>query len=137
MEFFHRLGTLTGRFWHERGYRLADFPAAAMRALTELPPNQHVTLSDAVRWALLEDPLPRQHDMAGAFGQPPLTVYHWGRDFRIELLFWVTGVPVIHQHAFSGAFHVLHGSSLHTEWAFEDEGTWPGAIRGGAGRRRR
>src|SRR6266853_5529160 len=50
--------------------------------------------------------------------QPPLTVYS-GRDFRIEVLFWVQGVPAIHQHSFSGAFHVMHGSSLQTLWEFE------------------
>jgi len=42
-----------------------------------------------------------------------------GRDFRIEVLFWVQGIPAIHQHSFSGAFHVMHGSSLQSLWEFE------------------
>src|SRR6185295_4583768 len=38
--------------------------------------------------------------------------------FFIELLFWHTGATGIHQHAFSGAFRVLAGSSLHTIYDF-------------------
>jgi hypothetical protein len=38
--------------------------------------------------------------------------------FYIQLLFWLDGTTQIHQHEFSGAFHVLAGSSLHAEFAF-------------------
>ncbi len=70
------------------------------------------------KWALTCERLPGQADLSAKFGQPPLTVYG-GRDFRIEVLFWVQGIPAIHQHSFSGAFHVMHGSSLHSLWDFE------------------
>lgn len=131
MEFFQKLGALTGRLWAERAYEIREFPLAASRALAELPPHEHVTFWDVVRWAMLEDPLPSQQDLTAAFGQPPLTVYHWGREFHIELLFWVTGVPGVHRHSFSGAFHVLHGSSLHTEWRFAECRTWATGLIGG------
>jgi hypothetical protein len=38
--------------------------------------------------------------------------------FYIQILFWLDGTTQIHQHEFSGAFHVLEGSSLHAEFAF-------------------
>src|SRR5579864_4608489 len=117
MEFFQRLGSLTTRLWKERNYNEEDFPAVASRALHELPPDRHVTFADVTKWALTSERLPGQ-DPKATFGQPPLTVYG-GRDFYIEVLFWVQGVPAIHQHSFSGAFHVMHGSSLQSLWEFE------------------
>ena len=93
---------------------------AAMRGLSELPPAQNVSFWDTVQWGLTSEPLLFQWDIAAEFGQPPLTVF-WGQQFRIEVLFWVRGLPGVHEHAFSGAFHVLHGSSIHTHWQFEPE----------------
>src|SRR6266481_5856130 len=118
MEFFQRLGSLVTRLWKERNYNEEDFPEVASRALSELPPDQHVSFWDVAKWALTCERLPGQADLNAKFGQPPLTVYA-GRDFRIEVLFWVQGIPAIHQHSFSGAFHVMHGSSLHSLWEFE------------------
>jgi hypothetical protein len=118
MEFFQRLGSLVGRLWKECNYNEEDFPEIASRGLSELPPHQHVSLWDVAKWALTAEQLPIQADLGAKFGQPPLTVYT-GRDFRIEVLFWVQGIPAIHQHSFSGAFHVMHGSSLQSLWDFE------------------
>ena len=118
MEFFQRLGSLVSRLWKERNYNEKDFPEIASRGLSELPPHQHVSLWDVSKWALTCDQLPGQADLSAKFGQPPLTVYS-GRNFRIEVLFWVQGIPAIHQHSFSGAFHVMHGSSLQSLWEFE------------------
>ncbi len=118
MEFFQKLGSLVTRLWKERNYDEKHFPEVASLGLSELPPDQHVTFWDVAKWALTCERLPGQADLSAKFGQPPLTVYS-GRDFRIEVLFWVQGVPAIHQHSFSGAFHVMHGSSLHSLWEFE------------------
>jgi len=118
MEFFQRLGSLVTRLWKERNYNEEDFPEVASRGLSELPPDQHVSFWDVSKWALTCERLPGQADLSAKFGQPPLTVFG-GRDFRIEVLFWVQGIPAIHQHSFSGAFHVMHGSSLQSLWEFE------------------
>src|SRR5713101_3379508 len=118
MQFFQKLGSLVTRLWKERNYNEEDFPDVASRGLSELPPDQHISLWDVTKWGLTAEQLPFQIDLAAKFGQPPLTVYS-GRDFRIEVLFWVEGTPAIHQHGFSGAFHVLHGSSLQSLWGFE------------------
>jgi hypothetical protein len=118
MEFFQQLGSLVTRLWKERNYNEENFPEVASVGLSELPPDQHITFWDVAKWALTCERLPGQADLTAKFGQPPLTVYG-GRDFRIEVLFWVQGIPAIHQHGFSGAFHVMHGSSLQSLWEFE------------------
>lgn len=118
MEFFQRLGSLVSRLWKERNYNEEYFPEIASQGLAELPPHQHVSLWDVAKWGLTAERIPTQADLGAKFGQPPLTVYT-GRDFRIEVLFWVQGIPAIHQHSFSGAFHVMHGSSLQSLWEFE------------------
>jgi hypothetical protein len=118
MDFFSNLGATVGRLWKERSYGEHEFPQIALRVLRNTPPSEYVSLWDVVRWGLGADLLPQQTDIEAKFGQPPLTVFA-GRDFRIEVLFWVQGIPAIHQHGFSGAFHVLHGSSLHTLWRFD------------------
>jgi hypothetical protein len=53
------------------------------------------------------------------FGQPELIAYEHPR-FYIQLLFWLDGTTDIHQHEFSGAFHVMHGSSIHAHYTFEN-----------------
>ncbi len=119
MEFFTSLGLAVEELWRRQDYQESAFPDVAVRALTEAPPCEHLSLWDLVRWACLCDPIPLQLDLGASFGQPPLTVFH-GRDFHIEVLFWTTGLPSIHQHSFSGAFHVMHGSSLHALWEFAE-----------------
>jgi hypothetical protein len=120
MFFFDQLGLLVENLWKEQNYDERAFPKVACRAMKELPPDQHVTFWDAVQWGLTKNPLITQSDIDADFGQPPLTVFN-GRDFRIEVLFWVHGIPGIHEHGFSGAFHVMHGSSIHTHWHFNIE----------------
>ena len=66
---------------------------------------------------MLEDEQPFQSQ--SDFGQPELVVYDNPR-FYIQVLFWLEGTTEIHQHEFSGAFHLLEGSSLHTQFAFDD-----------------
>lgn len=122
MEFFHRLGDLVGHRWKERNYNEAVFPEVAAQALLEFPPNENSTLWDVLKPATTAEVLPFQADLEAHFGDPPLTVY-LGRGFRIEVLSWIHGVPSVHQHSFSGAFHVMQGSSVHTMWDFQPEET--------------
>ena len=56
-------------------------------------------------------------DLHSSFGEPPLRVYN-GDLFYIEVLFWLGAQLSIHQHGFAGAFHVLHGASLHCRYDF-------------------
>ena len=64
---------------------------------------------------LLNDDQPYQS--SSGFGQPELIV-HDNPKFYIQALFWMDGTTDIHQHGFSGAFHVMAGSSLHSRYDF-------------------
>src|SRR4029077_2159339 len=83
----------------------------------ERPPSENVDLSALVKGFLLNDEQPFQTQ--SGFGQPELVVYDDPR-FYIQVLFWLEGTTDIHQHEFSGAFHVLEGSSIHAHFAFEN-----------------
>lgn len=114
--YFDLLGARANELWRKENYDECAFPDVAEALLTEASTSMRVTFWDTLKLAFL-GPLQRQLDIEAAFGQPPFTVY-WQEEFRIELLYWVEGVPGVHQHGFSGAFQVLHGSSLHLEWNF-------------------
>ncbi len=116
--YFEKLGSTIHDAWRCEGFNGDAFANIAERVLIEAPPSEHVSFSDCVRFSFLDNPLPFQIDLKAPFGQPPLTVY-WQHEFRIDLLFWVDSLLEIHEHAFSGAFHIVHGSSIHSEWTFE------------------
>lgn len=118
--YFARLAADVWRLWKEYQYDEAAFSDVALRMLTEEPPADQISFLDVAKFGLFTNPLPFQKDIESNFGQPPLTV-HWQPEFRIEVLFWTSKVIGIHQHAFSGAFHLLTGSSLHTVWDFKCE----------------
>jgi hypothetical protein len=119
-DYFGRLAAGVWRLWKEYQYDEAAFPDVALRMLNEEPPADQVSFLDVARFGLFTNPIPFQTDIEAAFGEPPLTV-HWQPEFRIEVLFWTSKIIGIHQHAFSGAFHLLTGSSLHTVWDFKCE----------------
>lgn len=115
--FFLALGRLVYERWQEENFSLTAFPKIATTALEEQPPSEHVDLEELIREFLLSDEQPYQS--ASGFGQPELIVYDSPK-FYIQLLFWLDGTTDIHQHEFSGAFHVMSGSSIHSEFSFED-----------------
>jgi hypothetical protein len=116
--YFENIGSRVERAWQKSEFDERAFPEIAEQVLLESPPSQHLNFWDAIKFAFFTGPLPQQFDLEAKFGQPPVTVY-WHHEFHIEILFWIEGVPEIHQHSFSGAFHVMHGSSLHTQWSFD------------------
>jgi hypothetical protein len=113
--FFVDLGRRVRERWQAADFSLAAFPDIAQAALEENPPAKRVDLTALTRAFLRDDEQPFQ--TASGFGQPELVVFDDPR-FYIQLLFWLDGTTQIHQHEFSGAFHVLQGSSLHAEFAF-------------------
>jgi hypothetical protein len=113
--FFVDLGRRVRERWQAVDFSLAAFPGIARTALEENPPATRVDLAALTRAFLRDDEQPFQ--TASGFGQPELVVFDDPR-FYIQLLFWLDGTTQIHQHEFSGAFHVLQGSSLHAEFAF-------------------
>jgi hypothetical protein len=114
--FFKKLGDTVLERWKRENFSLVKFPGIAQEALDERPPAKRVSLPKVMRDFLLGEEQPLQTD--SPFGEPELVVYHHPR-FYIQLLFWLDGTTAIHQHEFSGAFHVMHGSSIHAHYEFE------------------
>lgn len=115
-DFFRELGHRVGSRWREGNFSQELFPELAVWALEEWPPSVQVDLAAFIREFLFEDIQPHQTD--SGFGQPEIVVYEDPR-FYIQALFWLDGTTQIHQHEFDGAFHVMAGSSLHSQFAFE------------------
>lgn len=127
-EFFTGLGRTVLTRWKERNFSLAAFPEIAVSALEERPPAEHVDVAALIREFLLNDEQPFQ--TSSGFGQPELVVYDDPR-FYIQILFWLEGTTDIHQHMFSGAFHVLEGSSIHSLFEFENAQSISAHVRVG------
>jgi predicted metal-dependent enzyme (double-stranded beta helix superfamily) len=118
ISFFTDMGRKVQERWKLANFSLEAFPALADAVLREMPPALHVGLPDLMREFLLNDDQVTQSQ--SGFGQPEIVAFHDAR-FYIQLLFWMDGTTDIHQHEFSGAFHVMHGSSIHALYDFTDE----------------
>ncbi len=114
--FFNELGTAVLSSWKQENFSLDKFPEIARVALEMRPPAEHVDLSRFLHDFLVDDAQPSQTE--SGFGEPEIIVYENAR-FYIQLLFWMDGTTAIHQHEFSGAFHVMSGSSIHAQFEFE------------------
>ena len=115
--FFKALGDAVLTRWQRDNFSLTKFPEIARAALDQKPPAKKVDLAALMRDFLRDDAQPIQTD--SPFGEPELVVYSHPR-FYIQLLFWMDGTTAIHQHEFSGAFHVMHGSSIHAHYQFDE-----------------
>src|SRR3954454_24279175 len=113
---FQGLGRTVLERWKREDFSLVKFPATPPSALDKCSPARQVDLSAFMRDFLLDDEQPFQTD--SDFGEPELVAYSHPR-FYIQILFWTDGTTAIHQHEFSGAFHVMHGSSIHAQYEFE------------------
>lgn len=120
MRFFKDLGALVEQRWRDEDYSEERFPAIAEQALIESAPHTRVDPWEVIRWVNTAAELPEQQDIAGRFGNPPITLFN-GPRFYVDIYYWLDGTTTIHQHAFSGAFQVLLGSSLHSQYDFEEE----------------
>ncbi|TDU73369.1 hypothetical protein EI77_01839 [Prosthecobacter fusiformis] len=116
--YFKDLGRTVLQRWKDNNFSLEKFPEIAQTALDANPPAQHVDLAAFMREFLLDDEQPFQTQ--SGFGQPEIVAYDHPR-FYIQLLFWMDGTTDIHQHEFSGAFHVMSGSSIHAHYEFEKQ----------------
>ena len=118
--FFNDLGRTVLAQWKQENFSLTAFPEIARTILEDRPPAEHVDLSAFIREFLMNDEQPMQTN--SGFGQPELVAYSHPR-FYIQILFWLDGTTDIHQHEFSGAFHVMHGSSIHAQYEFANART--------------
>lgn len=114
--FFERLGNHTLQSWKAADFNPAQFAEIATNALQKFRPDQHVHSLDLFNQFLTSESVPNQS--ASGFGQPELIVFEHSR-FYIQVLVWMDGSTDVHQHLFDGAFHVMHGSSIHSRFIFE------------------
>lgn len=118
MELFQTLGAEIEALWRDKNYDENLFPEIAAQNLKEANLPGKVSAWDVIDWTLQQTTLPVQQDVYSKFADPPITLYNAPR-FHIDVYFWLEGTTAIHQHAFCGAFQVLHGSSLHSWYEFQ------------------
>ena len=116
--YFADLGERVLARWRAHDHADAMLPPIAEEELLRRPPHEHVSAWDLAQVG--RHPGRMLEQGAAGFGQPPLAV--WGSaGMYIELLYWSTSTTAIHQHSFSGAFAVLEGSSVHTQYTFRPD----------------
>ncbi len=120
MEAFQKLGSLVESRWKAENYDERSFPDIAAQALVDSDLPSQVDPWEIIRWVHHTDALPQQYDVEGRFGNPPITLFS-GPRFYIDVYYWLDGTTSIHQHAFTGAFQVLLGSSIHSRYSFREE----------------
>ena len=130
MKLFEDLASELDADWRQRGCNEFALPELASSALERFAPARAITPHDVFCWLIETDRLPGQFDPASRFGNLSLTVA--ARDgFHIDVLVWTNSTTSIHQHSFSGAFHVLSGSSLHALWSFQETRHWNERLKSG------
>lgn len=120
MELFTKLGDEVEQAWRDANYDELQLPAIAKAKLAEHDLPSRLTPWDVLEWAMTRPELPPQADPNASFGDPPITVYTGAR-FHIDVYFWFQGTTATHQHAFSGAFQVFAGSSIHSWYRFVED----------------
>jgi len=114
--YFSQLGNTIELQWRKSNYDEKVFPGIAQNCLVENKIHQQISYSDILYYFGLNNTLdPLQLDQK--FGDIQITLYK-SEYFFIEALFWMNGTTSIHQHAFCGAFTLLHGKSINTEYTF-------------------
>jgi hypothetical protein len=105
---FAGLGAEIDRQWCREAFHPDAFPGIAAEAAA--------SVTD-IDWAGLLIQNYDRLDLSYRFSDFDLHIFASDR-FRIEILHWLGGSTSIHQHAFSGAFKLLAGRSLHVEYDF-------------------
>ena len=120
MEEFEKLGSVVEKRWKSENYSEELFPEIASQALAEANLPARLDPWEIIRWVHSAITLPEQQDVDGRFGNPPITLFT-GPRFYIDIYYWLDGTTAIHQHAFTGAFQVLLGSSIHSRYSFRED----------------
>ena len=115
---FLKLGEQLELAWRAADYDENVFPSLAAEGLRAARLPEKYSPWQVLEWTLSQTELPRQRDLPGRFGDPPITIYS-GPRFHIDVYFWFHGTTTTHQHSFCGAFQVMHGSSIHSWYEFD------------------
>ena len=114
---FQALGDRVEAEYRRFNYDDKVFPQIAESALTDWQECPEFNLGEVADF-LLTTSVKQQPEVE--FSNLPVTLYR-SSEFYIECLIWVDATTSIHQHAFSGAFRVVTGSSLHSEYEFVEQ----------------
>lgn len=115
---FEQLGVAVENAWNATGRSEAAFSKIASQGLAKSGVLTSVDIDGIIAWLMNSGEIPAQD--ATDFGQPPINLFV-GDGFYIQALFWIDSTTAIHEHSFSGAFGVLHGSSVHSKYSFTVE----------------
>ncbi len=129
MQVFEDLAHSIHTAWTRCGRDERAFPELCQSSLERFSVSA-LCADDVFRWLVTTENLPPQSDPDSKFGNVALTVAARD-DFFIQALLWTDSTTGIHQHGFSGAFLVLHGSSLHSHWSFHECWRWSDRLKGG------
>lgn len=114
---FQALGQQVRQAWREHDFNELEFPRIAAESAAGFELAYEF---DAIETADFLSQTGIQQQPTNTFSNLPITVYR-DENFYIELLVWTQATTEIHEHAFSGAFKVMQGSSLHTRYRFTCE----------------
>jgi hypothetical protein len=120
MKLFQELGEQVERHWRDKNYNEEAFSDLAAETLLQANLSSRVDPWEILEWVFTQQWLPEQRDVDAKFSNAPITL-HLGQRFYIDAYYWLDGTTTVHQHAFSGAFQVLHGSSIHSTFSFTPE----------------
>lgn len=122
INWIHELGSTIERRWKSKDYTPQIFPKLASDCLKEHLANETINFDRLFSELKTIKSLPKQFDLPGKFGNPPLTLFRDKQNqFIIDLLFWLKPEIAIHDHRFSGAFAVVKGNSLHCQYFFKSK----------------
>jgi hypothetical protein len=124
---FEALGDSLRSLWRERELDPEHFPRLAADALRNFSLPSNWSLDRLIRdIARSRRAQPKGHP----FGDLQIRVFD-AHEFYAEVLVWLDGTTVIHEHGFSGAFRVLEGGSIHSRFVFHQEGAVSPRLRVG------
>lgn len=115
---FEEFGNGVANAWLQVERDERRLPAIAADHLRQARLHEKVNLEELHIWAATQR-IPNQLDLSQSFGNPPVTVYQSNR-FVIDVYTWFHSTTTAHQHAFSGAFCVLLGGSVHAKMSFTE-----------------
>lgn len=116
--------------WAQSAYDQDTFAPLAAEMLSEWSDEEAVTLAEDAISALLS-PQNSSLNMDPHLSEGITPVFD-GAYFKIFLHRWTNAVATPHQHDWSGAYRVLRGRSLHTEYKFNCEINYSGALKIGS-----
>ncbi|AVP96090.1 hypothetical protein C7S18_02275 [Ahniella affigens] len=111
---------IAGELGDTRETIYAQLQQVAARNLAHFNPAANISPDDLTDYVLSAKSLCQQADLDARFAEPPASLYR-DAHFDNSALTWLDGTTSIHQHGFSGAFHVPAGGSIHARYSFKPD----------------